>query len=503
MHIQQCGYVDMFESATRTHQKLSHTIVALYVITLLILGVGAAFALHQNWQIRLEASHNNLMRSANMGNLLVETALQNASKNLHATQAQIRAASQRGWVSNAHIHRTLKAAQRDFDANNARPKLNLLIHVNAVGLAYARSDVLLTRPMDMAAHFFYTDLRDHPTKQKTVGPLLKAHTAGAWVFHIAVPMRDAQGAFAGVLVQQLFVKDIASDLAKYSDLRSFEQMLTHYPGSAASFFYPAPKDDTSNWLRTHTRKENLLIGFSQSPQLALTTYAAIPMQRVLYEFIQDNMYFFAYVVAGFVFITAVFLYLLHLSKQLMLAQISSRNDPLTHLNNRRALDEQLPHLMRESMREQTPVTVLFIDIDNFRLFNEHYGHESGDVALLAVATALASVCQRPLDFICRWGGEEFVAVLPNTNTIAAQKISQDMLNATRALKLHVPHHTAPRITVSIGYVTRTIKASTLELDLVGMADLAMLQAKEQGRNQSVMAAASTHSPQQRITCSSA
>lgn len=483
----------MFESATRTHQKLSRTIVALYVITLLVVGAGTAFAVYQNWQIRLQVSHSNLMRSAHMGNLLVETALQNAAKNLHTTQAQIQTASQRGWVSPAYIHRTLKAAQQD---------VNLLIHVNAAGLAYARSDVLLTRPIDMTTNFFYTDLRDNPSKQKTVGPLLKAHTAGAWVFHIAVPIHDAHGAFAGVLVQQLLAKDIASDLAKYSDLRSFEQMLTHYPGSAASFFYPAPKDDASNWLRTSTRKEPLLIGFSESPQLALTTYAAIPMNRVQREFIQDNLYFFTYVLAGFVFITAVFIYLRHLSKQLMLAQISSRNDPLTHLNNRRALDEQLPHLMRESMRERTPVTVLFIDIDHFRLFNEHYGHESGDVALLAVASALARVCQRPLDFICRWGGEEFVAVLPNTDTDAAKKIAQDMLNATRALKVHVPHDKPPRITVSIGYVTRTINASTLDDDLVGIADLAMLQAKEQGRDQSVMAAP-VHCTNPRITCSSA
>ena len=156
-------------------------------------------------------------------------------------------------------------------------------------------------------------------------------------------------------------------------------------------------------------------------------------------------------------------------------------------------------LLRDGMREQSCLSVLFIDIDHFRLFNERYGHESGDVALQAVASALSGVCQRPLDFICRWGGEEFEAVLPHTNEEAACKLANDMLQAVRALKLHVPQHSPPQISVSIGRTSATITADTLEEDLVGAADQAMMQAKLAGRNRTEKALQLEHPVDNRMT----
>jgi len=299
-------------------------------------------------------------------------------------------------------------------------------------------------------------------------------------------------------------------------------MMTHYPGSAVSFVYPFPegeqelahlasaidhialpstrKEGASTWIRTQgSYSESLLMGYAQSTLLGLTTYVTVPMHQVWQKFVEDNLILMGYSLVGAFFISAFFLYLYRISQQLIAAQISSQHDALTRLHNRRALDDQLPKLLRESMREKTPLTVLFIDIDHFRIFNELYGHESGDVALQAVAQALASVCQRPLDFICRWGGEEFVAVLPNTNATAALKLAQDMLTATRALQLSVPHHAPPRISVSIGHITRTVTRRTLEDDLVGAADRAMLQAKHQGRNQSVVASSASPTHNERIT----
>jgi diguanylate cyclase (GGDEF)-like protein len=186
----------------------------------------------------------------------------------------------------------------------------------------------------------------------------------------------------------------------------------------------------------------------------------------------------------------MFFYLYKLSHQLINAQTDSRQDTLTHLYNRRALDEQLPLLLRQSQREQSPLSVLFIDIDHFRLLNERYGHESGDVALQAVAKALASVCQRPRDFICRWGGEEFVAVLPHTDVQAAEELAQRMLQTVRDLHLQVAGHSPPKLTVSIGHISTTVTPRNQDKDLIGAADQAMLLAKHRGRNQSVMATTS-------------
>jgi diguanylate cyclase (GGDEF)-like protein len=512
----------MIEIATHFFKKLSHTIVALYVLTLSIVAIGTAFALHQNWSIRIEATQVNLVRNANIGNVLIESALLKASNTLRSTRRQLELAFLQGQPSSADIHQLLKAASKASEVyQNGRPN-GLMFYVDPSGLVYARSDSYLSGLIDVSDLFIYTDLLNNFNKTATVGPLLRARTKGQWIFHTSIPVHDAQGKFDGVLVQEIEATSIAADISRSTETQDFEQMMTHYPGSAVSFVYPFPegeqdlanlasamdhvavpltrKEGASTWIRTRgSYSESLLMGYTQSNLLGLTTYVTVPMQQVWQKFVEDNLILMGYSLVGAFLISAFFLYLYRMSQQLTEAQISSQHDALTRLHNRRALDEQLPKLLRESMREQTPLTVLFIDIDRFRIFNELYGHESGDVALQAVAQALASVCQRPLDFICRWGGEEFVAVLPNTNATAALKLAQDMLTATRALQLSVPHHAPPRISVSIGHITRTVTRSTLEDDLIGAADLAMLQAKHQGRNQSVVVSLASPTHNERIT----
>jgi len=512
----------MIEKATHFFNKLSHTIVALYALTLSIVTIGTAFALHQNWSIRIEATQVNLVRNANIGNVLIESALLEASNTLRSTRRQLELAFLQGQPSTADIHQLLKASSQASEVYQSGRPNGLMFYVDPSGLVYARSDSYLSRPIDVSDRFYYTDLLNNFNKTATVGPLLRARIAGPWVFHTSIPIHDSHGKFAGVLVQEIGTAAIAADLSRATETQGFEQMMTHYPGSAVSFIYPLPegeqalanlasaidhaalpstrKEGASAWTRTpDSHRESLLMGYAQSTLLGLTTYVTVPMQQVWQKFLQDNVILMIYSLCGALFISTYFLYLYRMSQQLAEAQISSQHDALTRLHNRRALDEQLPKLLRESMREQTPLTVLFIDIDHFRIFNERYGHESGDVALQAVAQALASVCQRPLDFICRWGGEEFVAVLPNTNATAALKLAQDMLTATRTLQLSVPHQAPPHISVSIGHITHTVTRSTLEDDLVGAADRAMLQAKHQGRNQSVVASLASPTHNVRIT----
>ena len=199
-------------------------------------------------------------------------------------------------------------------------------------------------------------------------------------------------------------------------------------------------------------------------------------------FFWENIYIFTYVVIGLLFTLGIFYQIYKMSIDLTFAQDEALHDPLTKLNNRRALDEKLPLLLRDSMRSQQPVSVLFIDIDFFRLFNENHGHETGDLALIEVAQSLASCCRRPMDLICRWGGEEFVAVLPRSDQAAAEKMAIDMLQAVRRIRLSLPSGGLSYITVSIGTVTSTVSPPNLLDDLIDMSDKAMQHAKLTGRN---------------------
>lgn len=127
-----------------------------------------------------------------------------------------------------------------------------------------------------------------------------------------------------------------------------------------------------------------------------------------------------------------------------------------------------------------------MDIDHFKIVNDTYGHETGDRVLKAVASAIQSQLNRPLDLCCRWGGEEFVAVLPRTDEHGALKIANDIMSAIQALKVTEGDTMIDQITISIGIASVTVNADNVRDDLIDMADKAMFKAKLEGRNRIVL-----------------
>ncbi len=126
-------------------------------------------------------------------------------------------------------------------------------------------------------------------------------------------------------------------------------------------------------------------------------------------------------------------------------------DSLTEVYNRRSFDEALEREWQRGMRYGDPISMLLIDVDHFKLFNDRYGHPPGDGCLRAVAQALRSAILRPADFVFRYGGEEFAVLLPKTPRAGAEHLAQRVLNTVGSLG--IPHEvspTAPHVTVSIG-----------------------------------------------------
>ena len=480
--------------------KLTRTIAGLYIFTLVTVSLGTWLALYQNWTVRLEDANSRLVRSANMGNFLVETALTSAAKSLDSTQASFSQAIQTGELTPQLASRLLNTSYAKFKTFNKTDSFGLLFFVDRHGKLYAQTGNEADTKIDFSDRLYFYKLRDNPDTPLTVGPLVLARTTGQWVFHMSVPVYGKDAKFAGVLVQQILEHDIAEKLTQYANTSHFEHMMSHFEDHDPCFVYPPPNKSYAQakdllFPLAHTicytavsdaRSNHLLMGFAKSPNYELKTYATFPLSKLKEEFWEGNKYLILYAVIGILFSTAIFYYLLSLSRKLATVQVQSLHDALTRLHNRRALDDALPTLLRNAMRTQEPISVLFIDIDHFRYFNENYGHESGDIALQAVAQALASCARRPLDFVCRWGGEEFAVVLPETDRHAAMKIADNILNAVRQIELQCTNGDQPRLTVSVGHVTATISPTDItQRDLVDEADKAMLQAKSQGRNQRV------------------
>jgi len=158
-------------------------------------------------------------------------------------------------------------------------------------------------------------------------------------------------------------------------------------------------------------------------------------------------------------------------------------DPLTGLANRRRFDEEYPRLWKEAIRQSQPMSVLFIDLDRFKAYNDTYGHSSGDDILERLADVLREkATRRPLDLAVRNGGEEFLVVLPDTTIDVAVAIAQRLVDALSALA--IPHERSSYgvVTASVGVAGGLPRAEQSPQDFVEQADAAMYKAKENGRN---------------------
>lgn len=158
-------------------------------------------------------------------------------------------------------------------------------------------------------------------------------------------------------------------------------------------------------------------------------------------------------------------------------------DQLTQLANRRQLELFLNTEWPGAIREQYPFSVLLGDIDYFKNYNDHYGHQPGDTCLQKVAEVLAKVVHRPKDLAARYGGEEFLIALPNTDLEGALHIGKNIQTEIAQLAIpHVKSAIADHVTMSIGCVSTIPQIGSSWETLVGQADKCLYQAKEQGRN---------------------
>ncbi len=158
-------------------------------------------------------------------------------------------------------------------------------------------------------------------------------------------------------------------------------------------------------------------------------------------------------------------------------------DALTGLSNRRHLDERIAELWRLTLRPGAQIAVLMIDVDHFKGYNDRYGHPAGDRCLKRVAGAIASVLRDADDLAVRFGGEEFLLLLPETGLTVASQIAERVRGAIEALA--IPHEASSAgnvVTVSVGVMAGGAADYTVE-SLLAEADAALYQAKRNGRNQ--------------------
>jgi diguanylate cyclase (GGDEF)-like protein len=172
---------------------------------------------------------------------------------------------------------------------------------------------------------------------------------------------------------------------------------------------------------------------------------------------------------------------------------SANTDALTGVANRRQFDFLVDREWDRARRSSATLSLLMVDIDHFKLYNDHYGHQQGDVCLKAVAQTIQELVQRPADAVARFGGEEFVVLLPETDAVGANYVARRIVEGVLAQQLpHARSPVAPHVSVSIGASTAVMALEHAEphaaharlcsADLMLCADRALYEAKRGGRN---------------------
>lgn len=158
-------------------------------------------------------------------------------------------------------------------------------------------------------------------------------------------------------------------------------------------------------------------------------------------------------------------------------------DGLTQIANRRHFDDTIAKEWKRLARDKKPLSLLLADIDFFKKYNDHYGHQTGDDCLRQVGKSLAGAALRPADLVARYGGEEFVVLLPESDLEGALCVGQRVVESIQKLGIeHAASSVAPSVTISLGAATLIPDQNNSPQQLIELADQALYQSKEAGRN---------------------
>ncbi|MEN6447881.1 MAG: diguanylate cyclase [Syntrophaceae bacterium] len=233
-------------------------------------------------------------------------------------------------------------------------------------------------------------------------------------------------------------------------------------------------------------------GHSQAPFRRLhVLYAIIVMGPLIFRFFAMGSFFYGTFAFTLIFLFAALSISTRRMHRILMWSLDMRYDmsqlalidALTGVANRRHFDIFIYQEWRKAQREDTPMAMLMVDVDFFKLYNDIYGHQSGDQCLRSIARAISGVIHRPSDLVARYGGEEFSVILPNTPLRGAMKIAELIRQEVGALFIeHRKSTVAHYVTVSVGVAVISPGQENHLNELVSAADEALYKAKETGRN---------------------
>lgn len=417
-----------------------------------------------------------------------------------------------------HLERLLSAQRSELS------QLHGLFVFDEAGRWVANSNGAAVPDANNADREYFIFHRDHPDRGPHVGPSIRSRSSGEWVMTVSRRIDHADGGFAGVALATIYLShflslydsidmggngviNLISDDAKIVVRRPFNEAEIGANVASGPLFkqlLPTGRSGTAT-VKSVIDGVERVVGFRRVEGYPLIIFAALNKDEVLAAWRQEALHSVGIVALLLGFLGVLGYRLINLMKhqnriqhQLLDTQerlieanrgleLLALEDALTGLSNRRQFDLFIQTEMGRARRELTSLALLMVDVDHFKLFNDHYGHVAGDECLRNISAIITQSIKRPGDLAARYGGEEFAVVLPGTDYVGAFLVAENIRRAVQQADIRHSGGSEGRVTVSLGVAAYDPVSQDHAHDLIGAADKAMYVAKASGRNMSVIA----------------
>jgi diguanylate cyclase (GGDEF)-like protein len=491
--------------------RYSKTIrTTFFAVLILFLGVGA-LALSSFWKDYLQYHFGKLSEDAEVISHDVVDSLSASSVLLDFIRERMGKDFSLSGADPASLHRLLVESRKEIQRWSEIANLGLTILIDPSGRVEDWSGPYKGSHAYKADRPFFKSIKADPALPYAINGLVLGRTSGKPNYQIAIPVRDSRGTLECILSQQIdalkmeqSIREIVRDYPSRVMVRTSDGgILMQYP------LMPLPSETCPPLKRSLIGKgvadggtspifrvpagskgfaETTYVAIVEDARYGISTEVMIPGRTIISMFLKKNRGFLMVMLVGVVVIFGLFYGLCLAGQKLECAILETTTDHHTGIRNRRGFESELERLIKHVRRENKPLTLLFMDIDHFKSFNDRCGHDVGDEVIKGVADCIRKALRRPLDYCCRWGGEEFAMILPDTPVGEGLEIANQLMGCVGDLQIsalgNTPHS---NVTLSVGIASLTAGGIQNRAELIKAADRALLRAKTEGRNRVVIA----------------
>lgn len=484
-------------------ERLKRSLLLVAVIIFSILAVSTASLIYTSRNDQIIQSGQSLQNMSMILSKESDSTLTLASAIMQELASHFKRDANHQFINLQQIHNALKAYRDLIKEQTIYSSFAQLFLVSAQGVNVANSVTYPVQNVRVDDREYFIYHQNNPGNRLHISQPQFSRVTGEQVIFLTRRISDKNGEFEGILGIQL----------KLSHFDRLYQQLKLPPGGTVTVIrsdgrgiYRYPMVDSFLQKSIHERADfqqmlqlqngylstsatpydgyDRLVGFKLSEIYPVVNIISLTQDAVLKHWINNTIK--TLLLASFACLTLlVMVYFTYqqlgfLDKAIHL----SNHDPLTSLWNRRAFDEHLEEEWRRVRRRAGDISLLFIDVDYFKKYNDFYGHSKGDSCLVKIARAIDQFAERSGEMVSRYGGEEFLVLLPDCDPDTAHKTAQRIQQSISSLD--IAHQNSPvsdRVTLSIGLASIKPVEGLKPSILLHRADDALYNAKEAGRNQ--------------------